>query len=64
MWSNGAGQIRETDEDDEDFVKEELQWARVKFDLLGVAYSLVYAILVVICGRMGQGKIGKPMQNM
>ena len=64
MWSNGAGQIRETDEDDEDFVKEELQWARVKFDLLGVAYGLAYAILVVICGRMGQGKIGKPMQNM
>ena len=61
----GAGQNRETDEeDDENFVKGEFQSARVKFDWLGLNYGLVYAILVVMCARMGQDKIGKPMQSM
>ena len=36
----------------------------IKFDWLGLVYSLVYPILVVVCGRMGQAKIGKPRKNM
>ena len=33
VWPNGVGQNRETDEEhDEDFVEEEFQLAKVKFD--------------------------------
>ena len=35
-----------------------------KFDWSGLAYGLVYSILVAACGRIGQEKIGKPMKNM
>ena len=35
-----------------------------KFDWLGFTYDLVYSILVVVRGDMGQDKILKPMKNI
>ena len=35
-----------------------------KFDWFGFIYDLVYPILVIACGRMGQDKILKPMKEM
>ena len=39
-------------------------WFEIKFDWLGLAYGMVYPILVVLRGRMVQDKIRKPMNNM